>query len=93
MCGRSRRRGRLTPPIAIPAIAPAGRPLLCDEEDGVAVAAADVAEEVLLDEDVVDMLVGFGVGDCSSGKSSPGWSMKAESFAICFCVAKLTDEF
>lgn len=61
-----------TPPIAIPAIAPVDRPLLCDEEDGVAVAAAEVAEEVLLGDDVEEMLVGFGVWDCSGGKSSPG---------------------
>lgn len=83
-----------TPPIAIPAIAPAGSPLLCGEEDGVAVAGAAVAE-VLVEEDVeeVEVLLGFGVEDCSAGKSSPGWSMKAESFAICFCVAKLTEAF
>lgn len=82
-----------TPPIAIPAIAPAGRPPLCDDEDGVAVAAAEVADEVLLDDDVEDMLVGFGVRDCSGGKSSPGWSINAESLAICFCVARLTEAF
>lgn len=82
-----------TPPIAIPAIAPTGRPLLCDEDDGVAVAAAEVADEVLLDEDVEEILDAFGVEDSSGGKSSPGWSINAESLAICFCVARLTDAF
>jgi hypothetical protein len=59
-----------TPPTAIPAIAPAGSPLLCDKEEGVAVAAAVC--EVLVEEDVEEILVGLGVGDCSGGKSSPG---------------------
>lgn len=80
-----------TPPIAIPAIAPAGSPLFCGEEDGVAVAGDAV--ELDADDDVDEILVGLGAADCSGGKSSPGWSMKAESFAICFWVAKETDEF
>lgn len=68
---------------------------MCDADDGVDVAAADVTKEVLLDDYVEEMLAGLGVGDCSSGKSSPGcsWSIDAESSAVYFCVAKLTEEF
>jgi len=81
-----------SPPIAIPAIAPAGNPLLCEGvvvEDGAAVA---VSGATVLDEDVKEILVGAGVADCSGGKSSPGWSMYDEFCASCRCVARLTEE-
>jgi hypothetical protein len=69
-----------TPPIAIPAIAPAES--LWDEEEGVAVAGAALAEVEVEDAfNEVELLVADGAS--SGGKSSPGWSMKAESSAIC----------
>lgn len=82
-----------SPPIAIPAIAPAGSPLLCDGagvEEGAAVAVSG-ATEVVLDDDVEEMLVGAGVADCSGGKSSPGWSMNEEFMANCLWVRRLTE--
>jgi hypothetical protein len=74
------RRATAAAPIAIPAIAPAGRPLERDGvgvDDGVAVTGA-IVREVVLDDDGAEE---EAAAEPSAGKGSPGWSMYFESLA------------
>jgi hypothetical protein len=78
--------------MAIPAIAPEER---LDEWFVLAGATMEVAAAAVEDEEDVEVgvelaLLENGSGVLSDGQASPGWSMKLDFSASCFCTASVS---